>query len=284
MPCHKICYQGKNMTDNQAFKVALLGIPFDDNSSFERGPALAPSKIREVLNNGSLNGSTELGINLRESKLWLDAGNVEITSSDNFIENIEQRCDELLSQNTRLVTLGGDHSISYPILKSYRKYFDKLSILHIDAHSDLYDSFKGNRYSNACPFARVMEDGLCDRLVQVGIRTLNLHQTEQIKKFNVESLEMRNWPLSQSLVFDHPVYLSLDIDGIDPAFAPGVSHREPGGLTTREVINLIHQINTPLVGADIVEFNPNKDIDNMTSQLAAKLVKEVAGKMLQSNG
>ena len=280
MPCHKIRYQGKNMTDNQAFKVALLGIPFDDNSSFERGPALAPSKVREVLNNGSLNGSTELGINLRESNLWLDAGNVEITSSDNFIENIEQRCDELLAQNTRLVTLGGDHSISYPILKSYRKYFDKLSILHIDAHSDLYDSFKGNRYSNACPFARVMEDGLCDRLVQVGIRTLNLHQTEQIKKFNVESLEMRNWPLSQPLKFDHPVYLSLDIDGIDPAFAPGVSHREPGGLTTREVINLIHQINMPLVGADIVEYNPNKDIDNMTSQLAAKLVKEVAGKML----
>jgi arginase len=280
MLCHKIRYQGKNMTENQAFKVALLGIPFDDNSSFERGPALAPSKIREVLNNGSLNGSTELGINLRESKLWLDAGNVEITSSDNFIENIEQRCDELLAQNTRLVTLGGDHSISYPILKSYRKYFNKLSILHIDAHSDLYDSFKGNRYSNACPFARVMEDGLCDRLVQVGIRTLNLHQTEQIKKFNVESLEMRNWPLSQPLKFDHPVYLSLDIDGIDPAFAPGVSHREPGGLTTREVINLIHQINMPLVGADIVEYNPNKDIDNMTSQLAAKLVKEVAGKML----
>jgi arginase family enzyme len=114
----------------------------------------------------------------------------------------------------------------------------------------------------------------------VGIRTLNLHQTEQIKKFNVESLEMRNWPLSQPLKFDHPVYLSLDIDGIDPAFAPGVSHREPGGLTTREVINLIHQINMPLVGADIVEYNPNKDIDNMTSQLAAKLVKEVAGKML----
>ena len=271
------------MTDNSSFNVALLGIPFDDNSSFERGPALAPDKIREVLNHGSLNGATELGVNLRESAHWLDAGDVNIAETDSFIDNIEQRCDELLAQNTRLLTLGGDHSISYPILKSYRKFFDKLSILHIDAHSDLYDSFKGNRYSNACPFARVMEDGLCDRLVQVGIRTLNLHQNEQIKKFNVESLEMRNWPLSQPLVFDHPVYLSLDIDGIDPAFAPGVSHREPGGLTTREVINLIHQINMPLVGADIVEFNPNKDIDNMTSQLVAKLVKEVAGKMLQAN-
>jgi len=268
------------MAENPEVKVALLGVPFDGNSSFERGAALAPNKIREVLNHGSLNGATELGVNLRDSKQWLDAGDVDISSSDNFIDKIEQRCDQLLAQNTRLLTLGGDHSISYPILKSYRKFFDKITILHIDAHSDLYDSFKGNRYSNACPFARVMEDGLCERLVQVGIRTLNLHQNEQIEKFNVESLEMRHWPLTQPLVFQHPVYLSLDIDGIDPAFAPGVSHREPGGLTSREAIKLIHQINTPLVGADIVEFNPNKDIDNMTAQLAAKLVKEVAGKML----
>ena len=270
------------MAENSKFKVAMLGIPFDDNSSFERGPALAPSVIREVLSHGSLNGSTELGVNLRESERWLDAGDINVAVPENFIVAIEQRCDQLLSNNTRLVTLGGDHSISYPVLKSYRKHFDQLTILHIDAHSDLYDSFKGNRYSNACPFARVMEDGLCDRLVQVGIRTLNLHQEQQIAKFKVESLEMRHWPLSKPLVFAHPVYLSLDIDGIDPAFAPGVSHREPGGLSSREVINLIHNINTPLVGADIVEFNPNKDIDNMTSQLAAKLVKEIAGKMLLS--
>ena len=270
------------MTKHQPFNVALIGIPFDDNSSFERGPALAPKVIRQVLKSGSLNGSTELGVNLRESQRWLDAGDVNIAISDNFIDKIEQRCDQLLSENTRLLTLGGDHSISYPVLKSYDKYFEQLTILHIDAHSDLYDCFKGNRYSNACPFARVMEDGLCERLVQVGIRTLNLHQEQQIAKFNVESLAMRYWPLAQPLVFEHPVYLSLDIDGIDPAFAPGVSHREPGGLTTREVINLIHQINMPLIGADIVEFNPNKDIDNMTSQLAAKLVKEIAGKMLLS--
>lgn len=270
------------MAENSKFKVAMLGVPFDGNSSFERGPALAPAAIRTILKHGSLNGSTELGVNLRESERWLDAGDVDIATASNFLGDIEQRCDELLKNNTRILTLGGDHSISYPILKSYRKYYSILSILHIDAHSDLYDSFKGNRYSNACPFARVMEDDLCDRLVQVGIRTLNLHQEQQIAKFEVESFEMRHWPLSQPLVFEHPVYLSLDIDGIDPAFAPGVSHREPGGLSSREVINLIHNINMPLVGADIVEFNPNKDIDEMTSQLAAKLVKEVAGKMLLS--
>ena len=99
------------MTKHHPFNVALLGIPFDDNSSFERGPAQAPNIIRQVLQSGSLNGSTELGINLRESQRWLDAGDVNIAISDNFIDEIEQRCDQLLSENTRLLTLGGDHSM-----------------------------------------------------------------------------------------------------------------------------------------------------------------------------
>ena len=265
------------------FSVGLLGIPFDENSSFEKGAALAPDVVRRILNSGSLNGSTELGVELKQNPLWQDLGNVIIEKDASFIEKITASCHQHLQKNTRLLTIGGDHSISHPVLKSYRQYFPKLTVLHIDAHSDLYDSFKGNKYANACPFARVMEENLCDRLVQIGIRTLNPHQRAQIKKFNVESHEMKDWPLSGKLEFDGPVYLSLDVDGIDPAFAPGVSHREPGGLTTREVINMIHQIEAPLVGADIVEFNPNKDIDHMTSQVAGKLVKEIAGKMLLSN-
>lgn len=264
------------------FKVGLLGVPFDDNSSFEKGPALAPDLIRKILSSGSLNSATELGFDLKNNVQWLDLGNINFSKERHFIEDIFSQSLKFLADNTRLLSLGGDHSISHPLLKAYREYFPKLNILHIDAHSDLYDSFKGNRYANACPFARVMEEGLCDRLVQIGIRTLNSHQREQISKFGVESHEMKDWPLKKMFDFDGPVYLSLDIDGIDPAFAPGVSHREPGGLTSREVINIIHKINTPLVGADIVEFNPNKDIDNMTSQLAAKLVKEIAGKMLSN--
>jgi len=267
---------------NKSTSVGLLGIPFDDNSSFERGAAAAPDLIRSVLTSGSLNSGTELGIDLKDNSNWLDCGSINIVAKDNFIEKITQVVEPLLAKNTRLLSLGGDHSISYPLLMAYRQFFPKLTILHIDAHSDLYDSFKGNKYANACPFARVMEDGLCDRLIQVGIRTLNQHQRDQVDKFGVECHEMKDWPLRSPLEFEGPVYLSLDIDGIDPAFAPGVSHREPGGLTVREVINIIHQINAPLVGADLVEFNPNKDIDDSTAQVAAKLVKEIAGKMLLS--
>ena len=114
----------------------------------------------------------------------------------------------------------------------------------------------------------------------MGIRTLNEHQRQQAKKFNVEIIEMKDWLPGEVPLLSGPVYISLDIDGNDPAYAPGVSHREPGGFSSREVINIIHKIAGPVVGADIVEFNPNKDIDNMTSQLMAKLVKEIAGKMI----
>jgi arginase len=127
-----------------------------------------------------------------------------------------------------------------------------------------------------------MEDKLCIRLVQMGIRTLNQHQVDQAQRFGVEMIEMKDWQPGDMPTLEGPIYLSLDIDGIDPAFAPGVSHREPGGFTSREIINIIHQIKGPLVGADIVEFNPLKDIDDMTAQLAAKLVKEVAGKLIDS--
>ncbi|WDE11354.1 agmatinase [Thalassomonas haliotis] len=261
-------------------KVGLLGIPYDENSSFTRGPAKAPASIRHVLQSGSLNSGCENGINLKDNPRWLDCGDLEIANSNAFVSDIESGCGDLLKQGKRLLTLGGDHSISYPILRAYAGHYPKLNILHLDAHSDLYDSFKGNRLSNACPFARIMEEQLCQRLVQLGIRTLNQHQLEQAQKFKVEMIEMRHWQSGQLPEFDGPVYLSLDIDALDPAFAPGVSHREPGGFSSREVINLIHKINAPLVGADIVEFNPDKDIDGITAQLSAKLVKEIAGKML----
>ncbi|WP_343859288.1 agmatinase [Aliiglaciecola litoralis] len=266
--------------DNKIKNVGLLGLPFDHNSSFARGPGQAPKVIRDCLTSGSLNTGTENGIELKNNANWLDCGDVKSQAPEHFVGDIQRACSSFLEKGTGLLSLGGDHSVTYPILRAYSEHFKGINILHIDAHSDLYDSFKGNKLSNACPFARIMEESLCTRLVQVGIRTLNAHQRQQAEKFNVEMIQMKDWHQGLIPHFSGPVYLSLDIDGIDPAFAPGVSHREPGGLSSREVINIIHQIQSPLIGADIVEFNPLKDIDNITAQLAAKLVKEVAGKML----
>jgi arginase family enzyme len=126
-----------------------------------------------------------------------------------------------------------------------------------------------------------MEKGLVNRLVQVGIRTLNDHQKEQVKRFGVEVIEMKDFDPTVSFQFGGPVYISIDMDALDPAFAPGVSHHEPGGLSTREVINIIHQLNGNVVGGDIVEYNPDKDINNITAVVTAKLMKELIGKILK---
>jgi agmatinase len=188
-----------------------------------------------------------------------------------------------LEQGAHVLSLGGDHAITYPILRAYAKQYHELNVLHFDAHPDLYAEFEGNRYSHACPFARVMEEGLTTRLVQVGIRTMNPHQQAQAERFGVEVIDMRAWQPSLDLTFQGPVYVSLDMDVLDPAFAPGVSHHEPGGLSTRDVIGLIQGLRVPLVGADIVEVNPKRDPIGTTAMAAAKLLKEIAGCMLQSN-
>ena len=121
---------------------------------------------------------------------------------------------------------------------------------------------------------------MAQRLVQVGIRTLNGHQREQIKRFGVEVVEMKDWRDDLIFEFDAPVYISFDMDGLDPAFAPGVSHREPGGLSTRQALDVIQKLKGQVIGADIVEFNPRVDVLNMTAAVCAKLCKEIAGKML----
>jgi arginase family enzyme len=125
-----------------------------------------------------------------------------------------------------------------------------------------------------------MEDKLASRLVQVGIRTLNAHQAEQAKKFNVDIHDMKNLDITGIPKFKNPLYISLDIDGIDPAFAPGVSHHEPGGLSSRQVIDIIQNIDAEIIGADIVEYNPERDFQNMTAFLASKLMKEIIVKMM----
>jgi arginase family enzyme len=159
-----------------------------------------------------------------------------------------------------------------------------VTVLHLDAHPDLYDELDGRRDSHACPMARILEEGLAARLVLCGIRTANEQQQRQAIRFGVESVPMRGGvgPMLEAVrSLDGPLYLSLDLDVLDPAFAPGLSHPEPGGLSTRELISLIQAIPAgTLVAADLVELNPANDLRDLTARVAAKLVKEIAGRML----
>lgn len=256
-------------------KIYIQGIQFDEKSSFQQGPRLAPPAIRKALHSGAMNLFTEAGQNMEGSNIQ-DKGDFEI--SEYF--DIETITTKHLNENAKILTLGGDHSITFPIIKAHHLKYPKLDILHIDAHADLYHAYEGDPYSHACPFARIMEHKFAARLVQVGIRTLNTHQAEQVEKYQVEVHQMKDLNLASIEPFENPLYISLDMDAFDPAFAPGVSHHEPGGLTSRQVLDLIQNIKTEVIGADIVEYNPDRDFQEMTAYLAAKMMKEILGKMM----
>ena len=256
----------------------LLGVPYDASSSFMRGSAAAPPLIRQALHSPAGNTLTERGADL--SRLG-DAGDLTLPEEAAAARAVIQSgVERMLDDGMQPIALGGDHSITYPIIRALAARHRGLSILHIDAHGDLYDEFEGDRFSHACPFARIMEEQLCARLVQVGIRTLTPHQRSQIGRFNVDCIEMQHFAGGARPHLDGPVYISCDLDGIDPAFAPGVSHREPGGLSVRDVLGLIHNLRGPIVGADIVEYNPSQDLGGVTAAVAAKITREIAGHIL----
>ncbi len=292
----------------------LLGVPWDLSSSFVRGAAAAPPLIRRALWSPSTNSATEIGIAIEPEALD-DAGDLELgADASEARAAIEAGVRAILMRQGLPVVLGGDHSISYPVLRAWGGQ-PVAAVLHIDAHGDLYDEFpafapafapdgatarlgpaggatatlgaggepqplvavpgKTDRYSHACPFARIMEEGLTGRLVQVGVRTITPHLAAQAARFGVESYGMDRWRSAPVEALSGPLYISLDLDGLDPAFAPGVAHPEPGGLSTRDVVELLHRVRAPIAGIDIVEYNPHHDHRDLTARVAAKLLKEL---------
>lgn len=262
-------------------KLAIIGIRHDENSSFTKGAADAPPQIRAALRSDAWNLMTENGTDLSGDSVFFDAGDIEPVPGSDMGMLIENSIYTLIADGLAPISLGGDHSVTHPIVRAFARKYKDLSILHFDAHPDLYENFQGNPNSHASPFARIMEQKLAKRLVQVGIRTFTTHQRAQVKKFGVESIEMKDITPDLQLSFDSPVYISFDIDALDPAFAPGVSHREPGGLSTRQAIEVIQRLKGKVVGADIVEFNPRMDPLHITGTVCAKLFKEIAARMLE---
>ncbi len=266
---------------NHSQTISLLGIPYDANSTYLRGPAEAPHRIREALYCNSSNLWTEDGIDLGQPGTFHDAGDLMLPlEAEPAGAAIEKAVRDNLALGHPLICLGGDHSITYPILRSFKDQVSDITILHFDAHPDLYHDYAG-RLSHACPFARIMEERLARRLVQVGIRTIGAHQLEQAKKFGVEVITMRNIARLASVKFEGPLYISFDVDVLDPGFAPGVSHYEPGGMSVRDVLNVLQGLRVPVVGADIVEYNPIRDHQNQTAMVCSKILKEISAAMLR---
>lgn len=243
---------------------------------------MAPQRIRLMDTDGSANAFAENGAEIVEGKTYCDAGDISFDSAEPqyVFEKIRNTIIHELKGNNHIISLGGDHSVSFPVIDAYTEMYSNLHVLHFDAHADLYENFDDNFYSHASPFARLLEKGKIKSLTQVGIRTLNTHQRMQAEKYGVQVIEMKEFDYGFLNTLSSPLYVSLDLDVLDPAFAPGVSHHEPGGLSVRQLIHAIQNIKTDVVGADIVEYNPVRDIHSMTAMVAYKLFKELAAKMM----
>lgn len=256
--------------------VRLIGLPTDSHSSFLRGPAAAPPLIRAALSSDHSNNAAESGIELGTDMMLEDCGDLPLREDGDDFGRIEAAARAAAEGSAVPLFLGGDHMVTNPIAAGLAAVHGPLNILHFDAHPDLYEDFGGDPLSHASPFARIMERGDARRLVQVGIRTANRHCREQAERFGVETVAMCDFAPERVPIPDRPLYVSIDLDALDPAFAPGVSHHEPGGLSVRDVLAVLNRIGAPFVGGDVVEYNPSRDINGMTAVVAAKFVKELA--------
>ena len=279
-----------------ARSVGVLGVCEDRNGTFMRGPAQAPALIRKYFHEPAVNTCSELGFDV--APRIVDFGDVTPTGREHvhIAAAVSGKVAEIMrTPSMTPFFLGGDHSVSFALISAVRQHVGRpLTVVHFDAHPDIYPHYEGDLNSHACPFARVLEvPGLCAQLISVGVRCISGAQIPLLVRHGVELIEAKDFPTKGHDILpvlkkhirsdDTPVYLSFDLDCLDPAAAPGVSHREAGGLTARQAIDAIHCVPGRLVGADLVEYNPARDTpDFLTASVAAKIMKEIAGKLLLS--
>lgn len=258
--------------------VSLIGLPWDASSSYARGPAHGPAVIRSILFSDASSPWSLSGVDARDviSAFVFDP---LPTAPAGARDQIQDQIADCLTAGRKPLSVGGDHSVTYPILRAMRDHYGPVNILHVDAHTDLYEEFEGDPYSHASPFARAILDGCVANLVQVGLRSVSPDARAFGEQHGVTMLGADAVDAIPYGTLTAPLYVSIDLDGVDPAFAPGVSHPEPGGLTSREVIAMIKKLPVAPIGADVVEYNPERDQGLVTAHLAARLIKELTGRM-----
>lgn len=269
-------------------QLVFVGLPDDKQSSYRQGCASAPEKIRNAYDGYCYNTTTESGIELTAAVVdlgdWLPQSSWELTAHS-YYENAQS----LFRAGKIPFFAGGDHAVTIPIGKALDVLGEPIHIVQIDAHPDIYPELDGNPNSHACVAARLLEFKHIASITQIGIRTMNKIQNQQAKRFSDRFHLMSARDLPEQLeALPHlkegaPVYLTIDLDGFDPAFAPGVSHPVPGGLSSRQVLNLIQRARWRLVGMDVVELNPEQDVNDQTAILAARLLHEGMGYVMEQS-
>jgi agmatinase len=270
--------------------VAVLGVPFDGGTSYRPGARFGPEAIRA---GSKLLRPYHVGL---EVAPWAtlqvaDAGDVSANPFDivEAVGQIEAAANALYDKADRIISLGGDHTVALPLLRAVRARSGPVAVIHFDAHLDTWDTYFGARYTHGTPFRRASEEGLLalDHCAHVGIRNsvfagTDFGEDRRLGFATVSTLDVARRGVDEALhrirerVGDRPVYLSIDIDVLDPAHAPGTGTPEPGGLTTRELqLFLLGLVDLPIVGADVVEVSPAYDHAQLTALAAANVVYDI---------
>jgi len=288
-PAHRWLWSGLACDDPTA-EIGVLGVPFDNATSYRKGASFAPAKLREITPH--VTAGTEEGLSLDGLRVC-DYGDVTIDLDwERYFATVEARAAEVLRHPFALF-LGGDHSVTIPLMAAFSRVVKgRWGVVHVDAHPDLVDVFEGHRWSHACTERRTLElpNVTSRHLACVGIRSLvdderlflaghpeiAVHTARDVYRRGVEAVAEA---VVHQLVDVDAVYLTLDIDSLDPAFAPGTGTPEAAGLSTRELIELCRIIlqRLPVRAMDIVEVAPPLDCADITSFAALKVIYEVFG-------
>lgn len=280
--------------DVERADVAVVGIPFDSGVSYRPGARFGPSHVREISRLLRPYNPAQ-DVHPFAAQQVVDAGDMAVNpfSLDEAVADIERQSDALRSGGTRLVVIGGDHTVALPLLRSVAKDRGPVAVVHFDAHLDTWDTYFGAPVTHGTPFRRASEEGLIDLTASchVGIRgplysAEDLRDDERLGFSVISAVEIEEEGVARAIerllarVGDRPVYVSIDIDVLDPAHAPGTGTPEAGGMTSRELLRMLRAMATlNLVGADVVEVAPAYDHAQITGVAASHCAYELISAM-----
>lgn len=262
----------KKFADPKKAKIVILPVPFDKTSTWLKGCDSGPRAIIEASQNMEWY-DIETESEVYKQGIFIEK-EILAENSLEMLSQVYRKAKEFLSQKKFIVSLGGEHSISLGVIKAYSDFFNKLSILHLDAHSDSRDFYLGSKYNHACTMARAREQ--VRNIVSVGVRSLDSSELKNIDKnkvfFTHQIYNSNNWIKKAVRLLSKNVYITLDLDVFDTSIMPSVGTPEPGGLSWYPVLELLKTVfkNRDVVGFDIVELCPSQN--KAPDFLAAKLI------------
>ncbi|HPQ47309.1 MAG TPA: agmatinase [Clostridia bacterium] len=256
--------------------IIVFGIPYDGTASYRPGTRFGPQALRSEID-GIETYSPYLDKDLADYRIS-DSGDLPFNfgSAESILSSIRSNVREILSDGKKTVAIGGEHLVSLPVIEAYLEKYPDLNVIHLDAHADLRDEFLGERLSHATVMRRVFEK-MSGSLWQFGIRSGSGEefafgrQNTEFHPFTLDGMEKPLGELGQK-----PVYLTIDIDVLDPSIVPGTGTPEAGGVTFRELLDGLMKLNgLHIVGADIVELSPHYDDSGVSTAVACKVLREV---------